>query len=185
MAVLGQTAHEAERRDRFLVGQHRGGLVQDEDSSAEEQHLEDLDALLLGDGELADDGVGIDVETDFRRLRRDLPGCIAGAAHAQGVPAGEDDVLGDRETLHQLVVLVDHPDAEASRVGRRSDRGRPAVDRDGAFVRGVEPAGDIHQGRLAGAVLPEQGVDFAPIAGERRPLERRPAVEGLARADDF
>ena len=51
VALFGEAAHEGERRDRFLVGQHGGGLVQDENPGAEEPHLEDLDTLLLGEGE--------------------------------------------------------------------------------------------------------------------------------------
>ena len=62
MAVVREAAHEGKRLHRFLVGQHRGRLVQDEDAGAEQQNLEDLDALLLGDGERADDGVGVDLE---------------------------------------------------------------------------------------------------------------------------
>ena len=81
MAILGKAAHEAEGRDRLLVRQHGGGLVQNEDASAEQQHLEDFDALLLGNGKLADDGVGIDVEAHLCRLRRDLFRRVPRAAH--------------------------------------------------------------------------------------------------------
>ena len=185
VAVVREAAHEGERLDRLLVGQHRGGLVQDEDPGAEQQHLEDLDALLLGDGERADDGARVDLEAHVSRLRRHRFSGVARAAHPQRVAAGEHDVLGDGEALHQLVVLVDHADAELGGIGRRGDGGGPAVDRDGSFVGRIEPAGDVHQGRLAGPVLPEERVDLAPVAGERCPAERRPGIERLACADDF
>ena len=38
---------------------------------------------------------------------------------------------------------------------------RLAVEPDLALVGLVQPVEDVHQGRLAGAVLPEQGVDLS------------------------
>ncbi len=90
------------------------------------------------------------------------------------------------ERLHQLEVLVDHADLEfaAHRAGRGS--APRAVDHDTAFIRRVEAGGDIHQRRLAGAVLAEQRMDLAALdRRNRRAIERHEAVEGLADAGEF
>ena len=185
VAVVREAAHEGERLERLLVGQHRCGLVEDENAGAEQQHLKDLDALLLGDGEFADDSAGVHLESHLRRLRCHRLSRIARTADAERAAAGEHDVLGDSEALHQLVVLVDHADAEPGCIGGRGDRGGPAIHRDRPLVRRVEPAGDVHQGGLAGPVLTEERVDLAPVAGERCPAQRRPGIERLACTDDF
>ena len=73
----------------------------------------------------------------------------------------QHDVLGHRHDRDEHEVLVHHPDPELDRVLRRVDRHRLPVHEDLARVRGVEPVEDAHQGRLAGAVLAEQGVYLA------------------------
>ena len=59
-------------------------------------------------------------------------------------------------------MLVDHADAAGDRIGRagRCVTGS-AVEQDLALVGRGQPVEDVHQGRLAGAVLAEQGVDLA------------------------
>ena len=50
-----------------LLGREDGrGLVEDEDASPVEQHLHDLDALLLADRQLPDPGAGLDSQPDVR-----------------------------------------------------------------------------------------------------------------------
>ena len=70
----------------------------------------------------------------------------------------EHDVLGDRHHRDQHEVLVDHADPQVDRIARRAHRDRLPVDPDLALVRLVETVEDVHQRRLAGAVLAEQGV---------------------------
>ena len=47
------------------------------------------------------------------------------------------------------------------RVGRAGDPDRLAVEEDLALVGRGQPVQDVHEGRLAGAVLAEQRVDLA------------------------
>jgi hypothetical protein len=69
-------------------------------------------------------------------------------------------------TGHEHEVLVDHPDAGRDRVTRAVElQGRP-VDDDLALVGTVEPVQDVHQGRLAGPVLPEEPVDLPRLHEE-------------------
>ena len=88
------------------------------------------------------------------------------AVEAAGRLDAEHDVLGDREHRHQHEVLVHHADAGPDRVARALEPHRLAVDEDLALVGPVEPAEDVHQRRLAGAVLAEQAEDFAGADGQ-------------------
>jgi hypothetical protein len=63
-------------------------------------------------------------------------------------------------------VLVHHPDARADRVARAADVHRPAIDQDLALVGLQQAVQDVHEGRLAGAVLAEQSVDLARLDGQ-------------------
>ena len=66
----------------------------------------------------------------------------------------------------------------ASRAEREGDR--LAVDADLAGVRLVEAVEDVHQGRLAGAVLAEEGVNLAALHLEGDAVVRDHAGELLA-----
>ena len=92
----------------------------------------------------------------------------------------EEDVLGDGEGRDEAELLEDHADAEGSGVVGRADLDRRAVDRDLPFVRRVDPLQDLHQGRLAGAVAADQGVDLALAQVEIDPVQDADAGEALA-----
>ena len=59
-------------------------------------------------------------------------------------------------------MLVDHADAARYRVRRTGDLHQLAVQQDLTFVRLGQTVQHVHQGRLARAVLAEEGVDLAP-----------------------
>ena len=58
-----QIAHDAEEVFRFLRGQHCGRFVKDDDLCVAIQGLDDLDTLLNTDGQIADKGIRVDVQT--------------------------------------------------------------------------------------------------------------------------
>src|SRR5690606_35739425 len=78
----------------------------------------------------------------------------------------------------QHEVLVHHADADGDRVAGRFELVDLAVDQDRARVGLVKPVEGLHQGRLAGAVLADDGVDLTvphdevdPVVGDH-PGER-------------
>ncbi len=81
-------------------------------------------------------------------------------------------VLGDRERWHEHEVLMDHPDAERDRVARARDVRVLAADADRSGVGVVEAVEDVHEGRLAGAVLADERVDLALVHHEVDLVER-------------
>ena len=58
-------------------------------------------------------------------------------------------------------MLVHHPDPVIDRVARGVDSDALAVQADLTLVRVVEAVEDVHEGRLAGAVLTEQRVNLS------------------------
>ena len=73
-----------------------------------------------------------------------------------------------------------HADAARDRLGRVMDRDALAVDADLAGVGRDEPVEDVHQRRLARAVLAQEGVDLASSHGQRDVVVRqRPRLESL------
>ena len=161
--LCDEALEDLEQLHRLLRRQHRGRLVEDQDVGAAIERLEDLDALLLAHGDVADARVRVDVEAE-------LLGELADAAFGGGgvekyaVPPrlrGEHDVLGDGHHRDEHEVLVHHPDPGGNRAVRRADVGRLAVQQDLALVGPVEPVEDVHQRRLAGAVLAEQCMHLA------------------------
>ena len=96
--------------------------------------------------------------------------------------AAEEEVRGDVEagTRSSSWKIVAMPAACASR--GLAKRTGVAVDRDGALVRRVHAREDVHQRRLAGAVLAEQRVDLAGLQVEIDAAQRLDAAEALGDA---
>ena len=55
------------------------------------------------------------------------------------------DVLRDRESFHQLEMLVNHSDAATAGIGRTRQRNRFAVHGEGSGIRHVEARRDVHE----------------------------------------
>src|SRR6185437_7730692 len=75
-----------------------------------------------------------------------------------------------------------HADAGLDRVARGAERDRLAVEEDLPGVGAVEPVQDVHQRRLARAVLPEQRMHLAAPHIERDVVVRDDSRELLADA---
>ena len=73
----------------------------------------------------------------------------------------EGDVLEHGEVVGEHEVLEDHADSGLDGVGGRPEHDLGAVDLDRAGVGLLHAVQDLHQGRLAGAVLPDDRVDGA------------------------
>ena len=94
----------------------------------------------------------------------------------------QHDVLGHGHDRDQHEVLVHHPDAHADRLARRADVHRLAAEADLALVGLVQPVEDVHERRLAGSVLPEQGVNLAAAQVEVDVVVRDQRAEALRHA---
>ena len=71
------------------------------------------------------------------------------------------DILGDRQSLKKRKMLEHHTDAQSPRNCRGADLGRLSPPLDCAFVWRFDPVDQLHQGRLASAVLSENRMNCA------------------------
>ena len=115
--------HDREQLGRLLRRQHRRRLVEDQDLGAAVERLQDLDALLLADGDLArSSAVGSTARPNCCESSR-TRSLRAALVEQDPVPRrldAEHDVLGDRHHRDQHEVLVHHPDPGVDRVLRRA-----------------------------------------------------------------
>ena len=186
LALVAQLPQHREEMVRLGRGQDAGGLVEDQDVGAAIQCLEDLDPLLAADGQLLDDGVGVDVERMVALQPLQLGPHPGDAGKQQRRLLGaEHDVLDHGEVLDQHEMLVDHADAGRDGGVRIGDVHRLAADFDGAGIGLVEAVDDRHQRRLAGAVLTDDAVDRATFHRQIDALVGPHHAEALVDVDQF
>lgn len=178
-----ELAQVVEERVHFLRHEHGGRLVEDEDLGTAVEDLEDLHALPVGDTEVLDQGVGTYAEAVRVRDLLDLPAGLG--TDAVQLLAAENHVLQDREVVGEHEVLVHHADTAGDGVAGAVEGDLLPVDGDGALVRLLHAVEDLHQGRLAGAVLADQGMDRALADGDRDVLVGDDAGEALGDAVQF
>jgi hypothetical protein len=186
LALALERAKDPEQALGLLRRQDRRRFVEDQDLGAAMQRLQDLDALLKSDGQVADHGVGIDLKAII--LRQTLQRRPGRGQRRRQAPASLDakhEILGNRHVLDQHEVLVDHADSRRDRVLRRGDVDRPAADADLARIGPVVAVEDAHQGRLAGAVLADDPVDRALGHGQADRLVGVNGAEALVDPDEF
>ena len=149
--------------------------------------LGDLDHLLLRDGQGADLRGRIDVEP---KLREQFPGHLGHFAVVDQAErifrlAPDPYVFGDRHPVHQRQFLMDHSDALLQGIEWAGQNDLLAAQADGAAVRRVNAGDDLHQRRLAGAVLAHQGVDAAGAQPKLHVVQRHDAGKFLTDALDL
>ena len=164
---------------RLLRRQHRGRLVENEHARATEDGLDDLDALLLADGELPDARVGVHLHVERLGDLAHLPHARSPAQPQPRLVPAEHQVLRDGQRLDQPKVLVDHADAGCERVPRRVEPHGLAEQLDLSVVRAVEARQHVHQRGLARAVLAEERVHLSRGGLEVDVLVRDDAREAL------
>ncbi len=164
----------------------RCGLVENEDP----HRILGLEGAGHGDlgpldrGQLRDQDIRVEVEADDRE---DLAGAAAFAAPADPparsglVGVTEPQVLEDAQVVEEPELLMDETESGLM-AGMRVAVGEGlAVDdeRSAALIGFVETGEDLDQGRLSGAVVPDQRVDFGRVHGEGDVVEGLGTDEGL------
>ena len=184
-ALALQGAHGLLERTDLVGRQGGGGLVENEDHRVAAQRLGDLHQLALAHRQGADpvvDRAGRLEPLEKRARYRALPLAVDDAETA--LLLAEEDVVDDRERLDQAQVLEDDRDPGVDGLARGQRRVRPARHVDLTGVGRERAAERLDQRGLAGAVVPEQGVDLAGLDGEVHAAERVDPAEGLAQSGD-
>ena len=116
-ALIPQLLEHLEQVIRLLRGQHPGRLVQDQDTGAAIERLEDLDPLLQAHRQILDLLVQRHLETIVPgQLAEQLLGRAQALAQMPAVFRAEDHVLQHGEVVHQHKVLVHHAYACGDRI---------------------------------------------------------------------
>ncbi len=167
MALALELAHRLEELIHLLGDEHGGGLVQNQDLCPAIEDFDDLDPLSLTDRQFLHLPVGIEFEPVVgSQLADPLRGAVE-VDHDPGPGLGaEDHVLQDGEVVGQHEMLVDHPDPGINGILGSLEVGRLTVDGDGALVGTDHPVDDLHEGGLAGPVLPDDGMDVTESDGQ-------------------
>ena len=158
---------ESLQRHEQLVGllrrQDGCRLVHDDQPRLLQQAADDLDPLPLADRQIGDDRIGIERQAVFLRDRSDP---VLECAEPGGSCQRQRDVLGDSQRVEQREVLKNHADAETPGRGGIGDDYRLPLPADFAGGRLEGTVEDLHQRRLAGAVLAEERVNLAGMNDE-------------------
>ena len=174
----------------LLRGEHGGRLVQDQQVDVAGERLDDLDPLLDADRQVLDHRVRVDRQAvplgDLERPR-------ARARRRSRKPSGPPRVCSAPSMMFSATVKTGTsmkcwctmPMPARDGVARALDLHRLAVDQDLALVGLEQPVEDVHQGRLARAVLAEQGVDLAGLDGQVDVVVGDQVAEALGDAAQF
>src|SRR5205823_4512495 len=71
------------------------------------------------------------------------------------------NVLGDRQRRYEAQLLMNHPDSEGEGLARRAEPDLLAVEGDRSLIRQRRAGEDLHQRRLARAILSDDRVNFS------------------------
>ncbi|MNF73398.1 hypothetical protein D3C84_553970 [compost metagenome] len=97
----------------------------------------------------------------------------------------EEQVLGQGEVLGQVEFLVDQHYARLLRLAGGVPATLLAIDADQPGADGLVTGEDLHQGGLAGAILPQQAVDPPRRQAEVDPVQHPDGPKVLADAAKF
>ena len=167
----------------------RGRLVHDDEAAVERERLGDLHELALRQREAHHRRVGGEIDAEAGEDRPDRLAELRAVDEAERAAAprlaADEDVGGGVEVVEEVELLVDESDAggDGARDGHRGARG--AVDADRARARRDDAAEDLHQGRLARAVLADEADDLAGGDGEADIVESDDAGIGLGDPEKF
>ena len=94
--------------------------------------------------------------------------------------AAKQEIAGDVDRIAERKVLVNHLDALAARVGRRSEANLLAVERDASGIRDDRAGQDLAQSRFACTVVADEAEHLAGTQREIDPIQRLDRTKGLA-----
>ena len=145
-------------------GQRGRRLVHHENARGVGQGLGDRDDLPPADRQFADRLIDVDIEADLLQSRPRRAAHRAAIEHARPrqFPA-EEQIGGHVEARDEIEFLKDRRDARGLCSAWIGEADGDPVDLDLALIRRDHAGENIHQGRLAGAVLAKQRVDFPAL----------------------
>ncbi len=163
-----QAADDGEERLGLDGRERRRRLVEDDDAVVHLERAGDLHELPLRDRKPRHGPAWLELRPERPHGLRG-PAVHGAVVHHEPAPdlPPHEDVAGHREVGRQQDFLVDQHDPASLGVDRPGETDRFARDRDGAAGRREMAGQQLHQSRLAGAVLSDDGMHFAGHQVER------------------
>ena len=97
----------------------------------------------------------------------------------------KDDVLGCREDIHKVIVLMDHSDSQRVGILGGADGNLPAILEDLTAIRLVDAGEHVHQCSLTASVLTQKAEDFSSVDLEIDLVVGDNGAEGLPDVPQF
>ncbi len=170
----------AEQAVHLDLGEGGRRLVEDDHARVRQQRPRDLHELLLGRGQVADQGAARQRDTEEALQRLTAPRLERRPPDAEARNArfsSEKQGLADGRGRYEQAVLVNEGDAGLGSLGGRDLGQGLAEQRDGARVGLDQPGQDLDQRRLAGAVLAHETVNRSLGDRQRGAVERQGGAE--------
>ncbi len=148
--------HSFERFDQFigfLGGQDGGWLIHNENICAPIKNFQDLDTLLLANGELPNFGSRINVDAELFCQITDLLVILFEIKSKAGCIKTDDDIFGHGLIFDQHKVLMDHANPIGNRIPWRIETNFFSIDANFTRLRFIEPGEHIHEGALARSIF--------------------------------
>jgi hypothetical protein len=118
------------------------------------------------------------------RQRADFVSRLAGVEQPPASDvAAENEIFQHGQCRNQHEVLMHHANAGCNRILRRVQRERAVAQFEPAAIGQLKPVKHFHEGRFAGAVLAQHGVNFAGPQVERNLGVRHDGAIGLCDPD--
>jgi hypothetical protein len=168
----------------LVLGERRTRFVEEDDACRRLDAAHDLEHLLTGHREVARRSVGRDLYVEHAAQLAVPPPHVAGPHHAtRRRHLSGEDVLHRAEAGIHGQLLVDRRQAQVPEVTRPAAPEGMAEQLDHPLVGDHATADDAQERRLAGTVLPHDGVDGTGFDGERSTLHCSGATECLGDVD--
>ena len=158
-----QLANDIEELNNLRIRKSRRWLIHNQNIRSEGKRFCDLDHLLLGDCQITNHCIGIQIQIE---VRKDFLGTtchfyIVDQTKPLTWFATNENVLGSCEIVHQVQFLMDDTDPEILGGLWPVRFCINTVDFDCASVFFIDAGQHFHQRRFTSAILTHQGVNFA------------------------
>src|SRR5918998_6779561 len=161
-ALRGEVPYDPEEVLDLLLRERGRRLVHDDHLRVYGERLGDLYPLHLGDRQAGDEPVGVGAQAHTLQQTPGLLGLGPPVDEPEAARlAAHVEVLCYREVGGQGELLVDHRHPQGLRVARAVELDGLAGDLDLTPARPLDLREELHQGGLAGPVLPGHDVDLA------------------------
>ena len=178
-ALVANLLDQVEHASSLDDAQRCGGLVHEDDAVRPHRGARDRDRLTLPAGQggyrsarrAKPDAQALELLARLPAHRRAVDEAeLAEQARQDDLPA-EKQILERRQIGGKREILVDRRNAMSLRVIGGIECDRLAGQKDLPLVRPVRAGEDLHQRRLAGAVVADKRADFSRLDGEVRAIE--------------